>query len=158
MKKKLLAILLAATMILGLAACGGGAKKVDTSQHVKIVYMFTGSKPEGAAMDRFKEMNDKLNAILTEKVNAELEFYWIGWTDYLSNYNMNIAANDGTVDLIGTASDWLDAWPNAKNGGFKILTEDMLKTYAPKTWESVPKEHWELCKYDGDIYLMPEDN
>ena len=93
MKKKLLAILLAATMILGLAACGGGAKMVDTSQHVKIVYMFTGSKPEGAAMDRFKEMNDKLNAILTEKVNAELEFYWIGWTDYLSNYNMNIAWN-----------------------------------------------------------------
>ncbi|MCR5279949.1 MAG: ABC transporter substrate-binding protein [Lachnospiraceae bacterium] len=160
MKKKLLAVLLAATMALGLTACGngGGAKKVDTREHVKITYMFTGSKPEGAAMDRFQEMNKKLNEILTEKCNAELEFYWIGWTDYLSVYNMNIAAMDGTVDLIGTASDWLDAWPNAKNGGFKILTEDMLKTYAPKTWESVPKDHWELCKYDGDIYLMPEDN
>jgi len=34
----------------------------------------------------------------------------------------------------------------------------MLKTYAPKTWASVSPEHWELCKYDGDIYLMPEDN
>lgn len=34
----------------------------------------------------------------------------------------------------------------------------MLKKYAPKTWESVPAENWELCKYNGEIYLMPEDN
>ena len=96
MKKKLLAVLMAATMLLGLTACGGngGAKKVDTKEHVKITYMFTGSKPEGAAMEKFQDMNKKLNEILTEKCNAELEFYWIGWTDYLSVYNMNIAAMD----------------------------------------------------------------
>lgn len=190
MKKKLLAALLATSMVLGLTACGSKTESaapaasdskakateasaeeapaaevaeastgdIDTSEHVKITYMFTGSKPEGEAMERFQEMNDKLNEILTEKCNAELEFYWIGWTDYLANYNLTIAAMDGTVDLIGTASDWLDAWPNAKNGAFLILTEDMLKTYAPKTWASVSPEHWELCKYDGDIYLMPEDN
>lgn len=162
MKKRLFAVLLAATMVLGLTACGksgdAGAKAVDTKEHVKITYMFTGSKPEGAAMDRFQEMNAKLNERLTELCNAELEFYWIGWTDYLSVYNLTIAAMDGTVDLIGTASDWLDAWPNAKNGAFLALSEDMLKTYAPKTWETVSPEHWELCKYDGSIYLMPEDN
>ena len=181
MKKKLFAVLLAATMVLGLTACGdkapaasdGGstavksetkteasvdASAIDTSEHVKITYMFTGDKPEGGAYDRFMEMNEKLNEILTEKCNAELEFYWIGWTDYLSVYNLTIAAMDGTVDLIGTASDWLDAWPNAKNGAFLPLSEEMLKTYAPQTWASVPAENWELCKYDGDIYLMPEDN
>ena len=183
MKKKLFAVLLAASMVLGLTACGAkdapasnagttktettteqsgsseeAAPAIDTSEHVKITYMFTGSKPEGAAMDRFMEMNDKLNEILTEKCNAELEFYWIGWTDYLSVYNMTIAAMDGSIDLIGTASDWLDAWPNAKNGAFLELSEDMLKTYAPQTWASVPAENWELCKYDGNIYLMPEDN
>lgn len=181
MKKKLFAVLLAASMVLGLTACGNttdagvntpatetkndtktevsvDTSAIDTSEHVKIVYMFTGSKPEGEAMTRFQEMNDKLNEILTEKCNAELEFYWIGWTDYLSVYNLTIAAMDGTVDLIGTASDWLDAWPNSKNGAFLALSEDMLKTYAPQTWASVPAENWELCKYDGDIYLMPEDN
>ena len=78
MKKRVLALLLAMTMLLSLAACKkDGAKKVDTKEHVKITYMFTGSKPEGAAMDRFQEMNKKLNEILTEKCNAELEFYWI---------------------------------------------------------------------------------
>lgn len=181
MKKKLFAVLLAATMVLGLTACGdkapastnsgtktesasngeSAAPAVDaseTAEHVKVVYMFTGSKPEGAAMERFQEMNAKLNERLTELCNAELEFYWIGWTDYLSVYNLTIAAMDGTIDLIGTASDWLDAWPNAKNGAFLALSPEMLQKYAPQTWATVSPEHWELCKYDGDIYLMPEDN
>lgn len=186
MKKKLLAMLLATSMILGLTACGSGssdapadttaasadssdekagtggdaaadAGAIDTSEHVVITYMTTGDKPSGtqAVLD---EAMAELNKILTEKVNAELQIYFIGWTDYLSNYNLTLAQMDGTVDLVGTASDWLDAWPNAKNGAFLELSEDMLKTYAPQTWESVSPEHWDLCKYNGEIYLMPEDN
>ncbi|MCR5734794.1 MAG: ABC transporter substrate-binding protein [Lachnospiraceae bacterium] len=170
MKKKLMALMLAGAMALGLMACGtagtapssdGGAKTeastgdIDTSEHVKVVYMTTGGKPTNGATE---EMLEKLNAILTEKVNAELEIYYIDWTDYLSVYNLTLAQMDGTVDLVGTATDWLDAWPNAKNGAFLELSEDMLKTYCPKTWESVPADHWEMCKYDGNIYLIPEDN
>ncbi len=187
MKKKLLAMLLATSMVAGVTACGsadapasGGSdtdKKtesaassdssssessdsaaVDTSEHVVITYMVTGDKPDGEKAARLDEMMTELNKILTEKVNAELEIYYIGWTDYLSNYNLTLAQMDGSVDLIGTASDWLDAWPNAKNGAFLPLSEDMLKTYAPMTWASVTPDHWELCKYNGDIYLMPEDN
>ena len=207
MKKKLLAVLLAASMIASLTACGGktyepakddsqqaaaddassddkssdasesdaagtedGASSegdaassddpwanVDTSEHVVITYMTTGDTPSGTK-EKYDEMMAKLNAILTEKVNAELDINFISWTDYLSNYNLTLARMDGTVDLVGTASDWLDAWPNAKNGAFIELSEDMLKTYAPKTWESVPAENWDLCKYNGEIYLIPEDN
>lgn len=168
MKKKLFAVLLAASMVLGLTACGSGnsgsgggssdGADIDTSEHVVISYMTTGDAPSGEAKARLDEMMAELNKILTEKVNAELEIYYISWTDYLSNYNLTLARMDGTVDLVGTASDWLDAWPNAKNGAFLELSEDMLKTYAPKTWASVPAENWELCKYNGEIYLMPEDN
>lgn len=186
MKKKLVALLLAATMITGLVGCGGqktsdstqadsGAAPaqeetsaedasasadtsvIDTSEHVVITYMTTGEKPTATA-EKYEEMMAKLNEILTEKCNAELQTYFISWTDYLSNYNLTLAQMDGTVDLVGTASDWLDAWPNAKNGAFLELSEEMLKTYAPKTWESVPAEHWDMCKYNGNIYLMPEDN
>lgn len=190
MKKKLVALLLAASMVTGLAGCGSSsdsastasdstgttseskeeskdesaaageetaAADIDTSEHVVITYMTTGEPPSGTK-EKFDEMMVELNAILTEKVNAELQIYFIPWTDYLSNYNLTLASMDGTVDLVGTASDWLDAWPNAKNGAFLELSEDMLKTYAPQTWESVPAENWDLCKYNGDIYLMPEDN
>ncbi len=78
-----------------------------------------------------QKMLDELNAILTEKVNAELQIYYIGWTDYLSNYNLTLARMDGSVDLVGTATDWLDAWPNAKNGAFLELSDEMLAKYAP---------------------------
>lgn len=191
MKKKLIAVLLTASMVLGMTACGGnggsssssdssgsttessstdtagasndggsssGGADIDTSEHVVISYMTTGDAPSGESKARLDEMLEQLNAILTEKVNAELEIYYISWTDYLSNYNLTLARMDGTVDLVGTASDWLDAWPNAKNGAFLELSEEMLQTYAPKTWASVPAENWELCKYNGEIYLMPEDN
>lgn len=184
MKKKMVAALLTTSMVAGLAGCGGansssvateskptsGAEgssavdssdpwaNVDTSEHVVITYMTTGDKPTGEAAETLDATMEKLNAILTEKVNAELEIYYISWTDYLANYNLALASMDGTVDLVGTASDWLDAWPNAKNGAFLELSEEMLQTYAPQTWASVPAENWELCKYDGEIYLIPEDN
>jgi len=187
MKKKLLAMLLASSMVLGLAACGNDSTTstdtsssatteskvesntedtgnddtqaaIDTSEHVVITYMTTGDKPTGDMAVTLDAMLEELNAILTEKVNAELAIYHISWTDYLSNYNLTLAQMDGSVDLVGTASDWLDAWPNAKNGAFLELSEEMLQTYAPQTWATVPADNWELCKYNGDIYLMPEDN
>ncbi|MFR3251514.1 MAG: ABC transporter substrate-binding protein [Eisenbergiella sp.] len=194
MKKRVLALFLATTMVTGLTACGGGAEEsapaagntaaeedasaggetgsaaastgdawdawseIDTSEHVVINYMTTGDKPSGELAATTDAALAELNDILTEKINAELQIYYISWTDYLSNYNLTLAQMDGSVDLVGTASDWLDAWPNAKNGAFLELSEEMLQTYAPKTWASVPQEHWDLCKYDGEIYLIPEDN
>ncbi|WP_130837817.1 DUF3502 domain-containing protein [Lachnoclostridium sp. Marseille-P6806] len=142
----------------GAAASGDEAAAIDTSEHVVINYMVTGDPPEGEAKENLNRMMEELNGILTEKVNAELQIYYIPWTDWLANYNLTLAQMDGSVDLVGTASDWLDAWPNAKDGAFLELSENMLKTYAPKTWASVSPEHWELCKYNGEIYLMPEDN
>ncbi len=128
---------------------------IDTSEHVTVRYMITGNKPTNG---RNEELFAKLNALLTEKVNAELEIYWIEWTDYLTNYNLTLASNDGSIDLVGTATDWLDAWPNAKKGAFLTLSDDMLATYAPETYGQVSKEHWDMSKYDGQIYLIPEDN
>lgn len=172
MKKRLMASVVAASMAMTMfgampAAATEGTDTVDysdvwaeawadvdISEHVVINYMVTGDKPTNDYTD---QMLEELNAILTEKVNAELQIYYIGWTDYLSNYNLTLARMDGSVDLVGTATDWLDAWPNAKNGAFLELSEEMLAKYCPVTYEEVGEEHWELCKYNGEIYLIPED-
>ena len=168
--KKILALLLAAVMVLSLCAVSFAedisvenaeavwAEKwadVDTSKHVVINYMTTGDAPKTGAN---AEMLAQLNAILTEKVNAELNIVWISWTDYLANYNLRIASMDGSIDLIGSSTDWLDAWPNAKRGGFLELDPEMLAKYAPVTYATVPQEHWDVCTYEGDIYFIPEDN
>ena len=168
--KKILALLLATIMVLSLCAVSFAedisvenaeavwAEKwadVDTSKHVVINYMTTGDAPKTGCNP---EMLAQLNAILTEKVNAEINIVWISWTDYLANYNLRIAAMDGGIDLIGSSTDWLDAWPNSKRGGFLELDTDMLAKYAPVTYATVPQEHWDVCTYEGDIYFIPEDN
>lgn len=132
-----------------------GTGVIDTSEHVTVKFVVMGNKPTNGQLEAGME---KLNAILNEKVNAELELYWVEWTDWQTQYNLLLASGDPTIDLIGTATDWLDAWPNAKKGAFLELTTDMLQTYAPKTYASVSEEHWNMCKLNGEIYLIPEDN
>jgi hypothetical protein len=180
--KKLLSFILILSMVFTLAACAkkeevktddtsakptesasttdnSGASEepaaIDTSEHVTIKYVVMGNKPTNGQLELGME---KLNAILTEKLNAELELYWVEWTDWQTQYNLLLASGDPSIDLIGTATDWLDAWPNAKKGAFLELTTEMLQTYAPQTFSSVSEEHWNMCKLNDKIYLMPEDN
>lgn len=143
-----------------LASCSGStgtnaAKNEERGHHIILTYMTPGNKPTNRATE---DMLKQLNKILTEKVNAEIEIYYIPWNDYLTNYDLKLAEMDGSVDLIGTASDWLDAWKNVKLGTFMPLSDDMLKKYAPETWKSVSPEHWDMCRTNGQIYLIPEDN
>ena len=161
--KKLVALFLAAIMALGLvpalaetaatdyAAWFPGA---DTSEHVVLTYYVTGDVPTNKTNDVLAVFNEKLTAA----INAEIQVQWIEWADWQTKYNLGLAMQDGSIDLIGTATDWLDAWPNSEKGAFYPLSEDLLKTYAPKTWASVSPEHWDKCKFNGTIYFMPEDN
>lgn len=153
--KKLVALLIALTMVLAcMPVMAEEASTIDTSEHVVVTYMVTGDIPTNRTNEVLALVNEKL----TEKVNAELAFQWIEWTDYTTKYNLQLAAQDGTVDLVGTATDWLDAWPNSQRGAFLPLSEEMLQTYAPQTWASVSAEHWDMCRYNGQIYMIPEDN
>ena len=164
MAKKLVSLLVALAMVLCLIPAMAETAEttdysswfpgVDTSEHVVLTFLVTGNIPTNKTNDELKVFNEKL----TKAINAEIQIEWIEWTDWQTKYNLALAMQDGTVDLVGTATDWLDAWPNSKNGAFLPLSEDMLKTYCPKTYASVSPEHWNLCKYDGQIYLIPEDN
>lgn len=133
-------------------------KKINSdvlNHHVIITYLTTGSKPTDSGTS---EMLEKLNERLTKLVNAELVIYYIPWNNYQTNYNLKLAEKDGSIDLIGTATDWLDAWKNASLGNFMPLSDEMIQKYAPKTWASVSKDHWDVCRLNGDIYMFPEDN
>ncbi|WP_408071579.1 extracellular solute-binding protein [Butyrivibrio sp. JL13D10] len=131
---------------------------IDTSEHVVITYLTIGDKPEGKAADRLRETMAELNEKLNDELNAELNIEFIEWDNYLSDYNKKLALKDGSVDLVGASTDWLEGWSNAKKGVFLPLSIGILEKYAPKTYGSVTSEHWDMCKYDGKIYFMPEDN
>ena len=149
--KKTLSWLLALALVFGLAAVA--LADIDTSEKVTVTWLVTGDIPTNKTDEVLAVFNEKL----LEAINAELQIEWIEWTDWQTRYNLALAMQDGSIDLVGTATDWLDAWPNAEKGAFLPLSEEMLATYAPKTWAAVPAEHWEMCKYNGQIYLLPED-
>lgn len=171
--KKAFSLVLAAVTTLGLAACGGGGSaspssasgsapasetssesKIDTSEHVKLNFLVLGDKPTNGRMEAAIAEENKL---LTEKVNAEIELQYIEWADWQSKYQLALASGDGSIDMIGTATDWLYAWPSVRKGAFLPLTEEMLSTYAPQTWAAVSKEDWNDCTLDGKIWFIPED-
>lgn len=164
MAKKLVSLLVALVMVLCLVPAMAETAAttdysqwfpgVDTSEHVVLTYLVTGNIPTNKTNDALAIINEKLTAA----INAEIQVEWIEWADWQTKYNLALAMQDGTVDLVGTATDWLDAWPNTQKGAFLPLSEDMLKTYCPKTYESVSQDHWNLCKYEDQIYLIPEDN
>ena len=172
--KRLLAILLACVLIFAIAAgCtpadsgtpaagsggggggGGGTAATDDLPLVTVNYMVTGDVPVNRTMTQGLPA---LNELLRDRTNAELSVRWIEWTDFLAVYNLALAAQTGDLDLIGTATTWLDAWPNVQRGAFYAMSEEFIRTNAPQTWAQVPAAHWDECKFDGTIYLFPEDN
>ncbi|MDO5337450.1 MAG: ABC transporter substrate-binding protein [Eubacteriales bacterium] len=129
---------------------------IDTSKHEVINMLVLGNKPTNG---RLEAMLEKLNEVLTEKVNAELELTYIEWTDWQTQYNVQLLSGDSSMDIITTATDWLFGWENAQKGAFLPLSEDMLQTYAPKTWAQVDEAgDWDICKLDDEIYFIPEDH
>ena len=119
--KKAVALVMASLMIASMAGCGSSGSEssgsgntsvkedgsIDTSKHEVINMLVLGNKPTNG---RLEAMLDKLNPILTEKVNAELEFTYIEWTDWQTQYNLKLLSGDSRLDLICTATDWLYGW------------------------------------------------
>ncbi len=176
--KKILFMALSLILVVALAACSGGKGNgeskgnaessggqspssvastgdggVDTSKFVKVSYLVLGDKPTNG---QFEKVLEKVNQLMREKINAELEWKWIEWADWQTKYNLTLASGEA-IDLITIATDWLDTWNNAQRGAFMNI-DDLLPTYAPRTWESIPPEDWAESKFNGKIVLIPEND
>ncbi len=128
------------------------APAIDTSEFVTIQHVVLGD-PD--ANGNWQVVQEEWNKYLEEKINCHMELYWTGWTDYLTKYNLMLATGE-EIDLVDTASDWLDMWPNAAKGAWLVL-DDLIPVYAPLTWAEIPQENWDQCKYQGQIICFPED-
>jgi putative aldouronate transport system substrate-binding protein len=175
MRKILLASILAMVMVFaacGQASTGGdsaptgttgatppvadGARTfggIDVSDFVEVIWYHMGDWPLN---NQVEAAAAEWNVILEEKVNAHLTLRFIGWTDWPAQYALRLAAGDG-FDMIFTSTTWLDAWPNAQRGAFLAL-DDLLPRYAPRTWAAVPAEHWDQCRFNGQIVMIPGDS
>lgn len=163
MRKKLISITLVVIMVFLCLSCGKrpngpmGALwgNIDFSEEpVTITYLTIGDKPTNG---RTEEVIEKLNKILVKRVNAKLDVYYVGWSDYLANYNKTLNEGEVDIDLVATGTDWLDAWPNAVKGNYYPLTEEMLRKNCIMTYSNISKGQWDKCSYNGNIYFIPEN-
>ncbi len=162
MRKRFLSIILILSMIAMVSACGHDEMRemVDTGWDVDfseepttITYLTIGDKPTNGMTERVIK---ELNKILVKRVNCKLDIYYVGWNDYLSKYNSALKSVDG-IDLIGTSTDWLDAWPNVVEGNFLPMSKEKIKTFCPRTYTHVTENQWNKCTYNGNIYFIPEN-
>ena len=163
MKKKILSMALAILLVAQCTSCSsmGTAdeepfvSEIDFNEDpITITYMTIGDKPTNGQTE---EVIASLNRILEKKINAKLDIYYIGWNDYLNNYNNTLSDGSVDIDLVGTGADWLDTWLNAKKGYYLPLSEEMLEKYCPKTYHDVTSYQWDKCRYNGTIYCIPEN-
>ncbi|MFP4976841.1 ABC transporter substrate-binding protein [Paenibacillus sp. CN-4] len=170
-QKRTTATLLAMMLMLMslLAACGGGgnekaadnsapaptgtaaAGNAGTEEEVTLKMLLIGGKPVD-----YDEVFGELNKKLKEKINATVEVEFLDWSDWTQKYPLKFAANED-FDIAYTAN-WAFYNDQALKGGFMELSEDMLKQYAPKTWEALPPAAWEQAKVGGKLYMVPQNS
>ena len=142
MKKRMIGVIsLLLVMALLLCSCGGKKASVDgsTDEHVKLVMYLIGDKPAD-----YDEALSKVNEMLKEDINAELEVRWMAWGEWTQKYPMLLSSGE-PFDLIYTVG-YMGFQTYAQNKGFMDITE-LFPKFAPKTYEALSKEE------DGDERL-----
>lgn len=129
-------------------AAGSEAAGPDISEEVTLVMYLIGDRP----VDN-DEVFAKINERLKAEINATIDVKFMSWSEYEQKYPLIFASGEDW-DIIYTA-DWCFYNAQATKQGFYEITEDVLKTYAPMTAETMYPEAWEQAKVDGKVYMLP---
>ncbi len=133
------------------AAQGAEEPRIDTSEHVVLTMYCIGDEGGVYAQEHL----DKLNAVLTEKINAEIEPMMVSWGDYKTKLPM-VWASGEAYDLTYTAN-WVGYYDEADKGAFMDITE-LFPKYAPKTYAELSgMDLLETTKVNDRLYMVPNN-
>lgn len=179
---KLLAVVLGATMVIGmLGGCGGKKEESSSSETTTTTTTeSTGTETtttEGGEnttaasgevvtinvtratfnlaspdTDQVKKVEDAINAYIADKINVQIKLTDIGSGEFTDKANLSLQA--GEINLLWTAS-----WEQS------IGTDDLYKAdaayditamvEASPLYDTMPAGIWEASKYDGKILYVP---
>ncbi|KAF9111876.1 hypothetical protein BGX30_007435, partial [Mortierella sp. GBA39] len=160
MKKKwfgvLAFILLAATV---LAGCGGGksadgdgesagSTDVKNESGLKPVEL-TWYYPLSQLQPDQQKVQDEVNKIVKEKINATVKLMPVSIGDYVQKMNTVLAAGE-KFDILWTGY-MLKPEELVRKGAIQPL-DDLLNQYAPELKSDVPQVMWDGLSVDGKIY------
>lgn len=128
------------------AAQPAQAAELDTSERVDLVFYVMGDAPADEQV-----VEDAVNEILLEKVNATIDMQFSTWTDFQQKYSLELTS--GNADLIYIAN-WLNYGQLAQSGAFEEL-DTLLDTVAPDLKAAVGEGSLGMCKVDGKVYAIP---
>ncbi|WP_270167276.1 extracellular solute-binding protein [Paenibacillus sp. SYP-B4298] len=131
----------------GSASEGNSATGIDTSKKVELQFYMLGDAPKDLAI-----IQDEINKMALQDLNATVKFNYTSWTDWDQKYKLLLGSGQ-QVDLIFTA-EWTQYQSYAKKGAFQPLDE-LLPKAAPTLYSFVPENMWEAVKIDGKIFTVP---
>lgn len=172
--KRLLALLLASTMVFGLVGCGGNDSKEDNNtpvedagddaadadstetdlyaEHVTLTYCF----PDAMGIEGYAGWDNivaEVNKITEEKINATINIELIPLGEYTDKMNMKFIGGE-EFDVCFTGA-WNPLANAVSQGAYAELTQDVLETYAPEFLDVLNPAAWDAVTFDGKIYAAP---
>ncbi|MBM7565925.1 ABC transporter substrate-binding protein [Paenibacillus sacheonensis] len=127
----------------GTAAAGEG--KLDP---VELTWYFDGTPQADIA-----SVEEAMNKILKEKINATIHLKAIDWGNYDQKMQL-VNASGERYDLAFTSS-WANNYYTNVNKGAFIALDDLLPKYAPNIMKTIPDLGWNAVKVKGSIYAVP---
>jgi len=124
---------------------------IDLSEFVTVNMLHLGDRPADMGI-----VQDAINELLLERINAKIEFDFMSVADMATMYSLRLAAG-GPLDLIYTSS-WANYSQEATRGAFLELTPEMLSRYMPMTYERQPWISFEQAMIQGRIYMVPANS
>lgn len=145
--KKIFSIVLALIVVVLAAGCGantGGSSDSVT----KLKMILVGDKPA-----LYDEIYGKLNEMLREDIQAEVEVEYYNYSDLNQKYSLLFSTGEN-FDVV-FAANWVSYNQQAAKNSFMEITDDMLKKNAPQTYETMTDTIKNEAKVNGKLYMIP---
>lgn len=140
-------LMLAMAMVLSLML--GTAAGLAQEETIKLRWISGGATQTNA-----DAVMEKVNALLKERYNLELEFEIYDFGSYNDKMNMIISSSE-PYDICWTTEGWLNKYlPNISKGAFLAL-DDLIDENAPGLREVLPDFLFEQARVNGYIYAIP---
>ena len=162
MKKfnKVLALGMAGSMALSMAACGGSSSSASTGTDGSSTSTAAPSKDVvtlkwvavGSGMpSNYDAWLAQINPYLEDKDRRQHRHggYLLGHWDTRRNVIVNTS---GEYDILFTN---VNTYNNDVNTGAFLDITDMVKEAAPELYASVPEDYWKACEVGGRVYGVP---
>ena len=166
MKKfnKVLALGMAGSMALSMAACGGSSSSASTGTDgsststaaptaapskdvVTLKWVAVGS----GMPSNYDAWLAQINPYLEDKIGVNIDMEVISWGDWDPRRNV-IVNTSGEYDILFTN---VNTYNNDVNTGAFLDITDMVKEAAPELYASVPEDYWKACEVGGRVYGVP---